>query len=63
MAFACAGLQGTPLVEWDLGAAAPGARRSPLRQAGVRLAALGRLLKVALSGPADRGLEPEPHGR
>ncbi len=58
------GTQGIARVlEWDLGSAAPGSRRSPLDQAGSGLAALARVLKKALTRPADRGLNPERTGR
>jgi hypothetical protein len=37
-------------LEWDVGTAAPGSRRSPIEQAGLGLAGFARALKEALMG-------------
>jgi hypothetical protein len=55
MAIAYAEMRRIRNLEWDVGAAAPGSRRSPIEQAGLGLVAFARVLREALTGRAVGG--------
>ena len=56
MAVAYAEMRRIRNLEWDVGAAAPGSRRSPFEQAGSGLLAFARVLKEALTGGRPDGV-------
>lgn len=58
MAIAYAEMRRIRNLEWDVGAASPGSRRSPFEQAGSGLMAFARVLKEALSGRPGPGARP-----
>lgn len=58
MAIAYAEMRRIRNLEWDVGAAAPGSRRSPFEQAGSGLLAFARVLKEALTGRPGGGASP-----